>query len=82
MIKKLWVKFKFNGMDIECICNHDSRKCRDKECKEYVVRFIEIERTQELPKLNKEEQELKNAIRKLKRSETELSKSIKKFKVR
>lgn len=82
MIKKLWVKFKFNGMDIECICNSNNRKCRDKECKEYVVRFTEIERTRELPKFNKEEHQLKNAIRKLKKSETELSKSITKFKIR
>jgi DNA/RNA endonuclease G (NUC1) len=77
LIKKLWVKF--NDMDVECFCEDHDRKCRDKQCKEYVVKFTEIERQKEVINLNKEEQMINNAIKKLKRSETELSKSIKKF---
>jgi len=80
LIRKLWVKFA--DMDVECFCNENNRKCRDKECREYVVRFIEIKRA-EVPiiKSDNSEQRLKQAIRKLKRSETELSKSIKKFRI-
>lgn len=78
LIKKLWVKF--DGMDIDCMCNEHTRKCRDKQCKEYVVKFTEIERKRELPKLDKEERALKKAVASLKQSETELVKSIKKFK--
>lgn len=77
LIKKLWIKF--DGMDIECICNEHKRKCRDSQCKEYVVKFTEIERKQELPKLDKEERALKKAVDSLKQSETELVKSMKKF---
>lgn len=81
LIKKLWVKF--NGMDIKCFCNENDRKCRDEECREYVVRFIEIVRSKPpIIKLDNTEQQLKQAIRKLKKSETELSKTINKFKIR
>ncbi len=78
MIKKLWVKF--NGMDIECVCEPHDRKCRDKECKEYVVKFTEIERQKEIPKLDKEQQKVVDAIKGLTKSGTELSKTMKKFK--
>ena len=43
MIKKAWVKF--NDMTVECICDENDRKCKgDKLCKEYVVKFIEVDR--------------------------------------
>lgn len=80
LIKKMWVKF--DGMDVDCICDEHHRKCRDDKCKEYIVKFTEIDRKEEVPNINisKEEAELKRAVRKLKRSESELSKSINKFK--
>ena len=44
MIKKLYALFE--GMDVVCVCEPHVRECRDKECKEYVVRFIEIDRSE------------------------------------
>lgn len=78
LIKKLWVKFK--DMDVECVCETHDRKCRDEQCKEYVVKFTEIERQKQIPKLDKEEQKIVDAIKGLTRSGTELSKTMKKFK--
>lgn len=77
LIKKMWVKF--DGMNVECICNEHHRKCRDSQCKEYIVKFTEIKRKEEIPNLNKEERALKKAVDDLKKSETELIKSMKKF---
>jgi NAD(P)H-hydrate repair Nnr-like enzyme with NAD(P)H-hydrate epimerase domain len=77
MIKKLWVKF--NGMDVECVCNENNRKCRDKQCREYVVKFTEIKRQKEIPKLGKEQQKVIDAIKGLNKSGTELTKTMKKF---
>lgn len=77
MIKKLWVKF--DDMNVVCVCNEHDRECRAKRCKEYVVKFTEIQRKKETPRVDKEELLVRNAIRKLKRSETELSKSINKL---
>jgi len=64
LVKKLWVKF--SGMDIECVCEPHHRKCRDKNCAEYVVSFTEIDRTNvELAnKLNKETKNLNDALKK------------------
>lgn len=77
MIKKLCVKF--NGMDVECVCNENNRKCRDKQCREYVVKFTEIKRQKEIPKLGKEQQKVIDAIKGLNKSGTELTKTMKKF---
>ena len=81
MIKKAWVKF--NGMTVECICDENDRKCKgDKLCKEYVVKFIEVDRTDKvtdaLKHLEKESDNLQNNIKKF---ESQISKSIKKFKI-
>lgn len=46
MIKKMWVKF--NGMEVECLCDHHHRKCDSKECKPFVVKFIEITEEEKL----------------------------------
>ena len=86
LIKKMWVKF--DGMDIECMCDEHNRKC-DKKCKEYVVKFTEIKRVLidvNLKKLEagliKDEKLLKKATKDLQKQTNELKKSIKKFKVR
>lgn len=53
--KKLWAKF--DGLDIECFCEEENKKCslKDKpECKEYVVKFIEIKRDRKQEELQKE----------------------------
>lgn len=80
MIKKLWAKF--NGMDVECVCEphiKDVRKCRDKKCQEFVVSFTEIQREDEeiLRKLNKSIQDLGKSTRKF---QSEVAKSIRKMK--
>ena len=67
MIKKAWVKF--DGMTVECICDDNNRKCSgDKSCKEYVIRFTEIERSEKIndtmKHLEKEQQNLEKTIKK------------------
>ena len=82
MIKKLWVKF--DEMDIECFCNENRKKCPAESkptCKEYVVKLIEIKRTEQDINLEKEEKEFKVAVLKLKKQEAELRKTIRKFKI-
>lgn len=75
LIKKLWVKF--DGMDIVCMCNEHKRKCRDKDCKEYVVKFTEIKRKDKIRE--KEVEDIVGAIKGLKKAETEVVKSMNKF---
>jgi hypothetical protein len=85
LIKKAWVKF--NDMSVECICDDNDRKCKDdKLCKEYVIRFTEIERAEKVSAkvsaaakhLEKETNNLQKSIKKF---ESQISKSIKKFKI-
>jgi predicted nuclease with TOPRIM domain len=81
LIKKAWVKF--DGMTVKCICDDNNRKCAgDKSCKEYVIRFTEIERSEKvndaIKHLEKEQQNLEKTIKKF---ESQVSKSIKKFKI-
>jgi hypothetical protein len=80
LIKRVWADIE--GNDIKCICDEHHRKC-DKKCKEYVVKFIEIDRNAEefidaVATLNKETDSLRKNIKKF---ETQISKSIKKFKI-
>jgi len=43
LIKKLWAKFVEE--ELICTCTHESKKCDDeKECKEYVCKFTDIDR--------------------------------------
>ena len=77
LIKKLWVKY--NGMDVECFCEDHDRKCRDKQCKEYVVKFTEIERQKQISIADKEQQKVVDIIKGLTKSGTELTKTMKKF---
>ena len=75
MIKKLWVKFD-NEANIECLCDEHHKKCnKESHCKEYVVKFTEIDRTDE-----KLEEAVQNFNKVNKRLETEIEKSIRKLK--
>lgn len=87
MIKKLWVKFE--DMDVTCVCEEHRRKCKDKECKEYVVKFTEIKRAERNEELDRLEKDLvrdgkliEKVTKDLKKRTTELKKSINKFKIR
>lgn len=77
LIKKMWVKF--DDMDVECICNYHERKCTSTEkrkgCKEYVVKFIEVER-------NELKDDLEGVSKEIKKLDTELRKSINKFRIK
>lgn len=75
MIKKMWVKF--DGMDVECICDEHHRKCDKDECGEYVVKFTEIERTV-VDEVNDFAKSLNKEIFRL---NTEIKKNINKFKI-
>lgn len=79
MIKRVWAKF--DGMDLACVCDEHHRKCTDdKLCKEYVVKFTEIDRSEEAEDAMKHlAKETENVRREVKRFESEISKSIKKM---
>jgi len=75
--KKMWVKFK--DLNIECFCE-GTRKCAKEEkpeCKEYVVKFILIERSKAEVMAKEKRDEL---TKKLKKVKTELEKNARKFK--
>lgn len=80
MIKKVWAKF--DDMDLECVCDEHHRKCKDDTCKEYVVKFMEIDR---LPELEEATKHLSNEARKLRsemqKFQSKISRSIKKYKI-
>lgn len=84
--KKLWVKFDEN-LDIECWC--ERKKCPSEsksECKEFVVKFIEIERPKEIEKRIDDIKDVTKQLevkikREAKKFETQLQKAIKTFKV-
>lgn len=87
MIKKLWVKF--DEMAVVCFCEENRKKCTKEEkpeCKEYVVKFVEIKRdnTERDIKLvlTKEARAMKELVGKVKKYDTELKKAVRKFKVR
>ena len=81
MIKKVWAKF--DGMDLECVCDEHHRKCKpDEACKEYVVKFMEIDRQSELEEATKhlsiEARKLRTEMQKF---QSKISRSIKKYKI-
>lgn len=83
--KKLWLKF--DGLDIECFCDSGRKYCPPEskpKCKEYVVKFIEIERSGNKDKVKAIKDATKIVEDKLKRQlkkfETEIQKNIKKMK--
>lgn len=83
---KLWIKF--NGLDIECFCTYDNRKCplKEKECHVYLAKFIRLddvdahdERVENLREgVKRLEARIKNEQKKF---ESEIKRSIKKFKI-
>ena len=80
MIKKVWAKF--DGMDLECVCDEHHRKCKDKTCKEYVVKFMEIDRKQELEEATKHLSiEARKLQSEMKKFQSKISRSIKKYKI-
>lgn len=86
MIKKMWVKF--DEMDVECLCEESRKKCvkeEKPECKEYVVKFIEIKRNITAEKIQevmtREQQAMKEIVAKVKKYDSELKKNIRKFKI-
>lgn len=80
MIKKVWAKFE--DMDLKCICDEHHRKCNDDICKEYVIKFMEIDREQQAEDAVAHlELESKNLRRDIKKFQSKVSKSIKKFRI-
>jgi hypothetical protein len=78
LIKKVWAKFE--DMDLMCVCDEHHRKCKeDSKCREYVVKFMEIDRTEDA--LAHLEKESANFRRDIKKFQSKVSKSIKKFKI-
>ncbi len=81
LIKKVWAKF--DDMDLVCVCDEHHRKCKPEvECKEYVVKFMEIDREEIIEDakahIEMETKKLRNDIKKF---QSQVSKSIKKFKI-
>ena len=81
MIKKVWAKF--DGMDLECVCDEHHRKCKDGMCKEYVVKFMPIDRAEkDLEDANKHLENISKDLRRdIKKFQSKVSRSIKKFKI-
>lgn len=81
MVKKLWVKFE--GMDVACVCETHHRKCQDKICLEYVVSFIEIDRTNEklVEGLNESTKDLTSSLKKFQSEVARSVKNLKKIKI-
>jgi len=83
LIKKLWVKW--DGMDIECVCEDHHKKCVTKPgeelpCKEYIVKFVEIDRTQE--EAVQKVRDFGDAVKKFERELQKKIKQMNRFKVR
>lgn len=83
--QKLWVKF--NDLDVECFCYCNRKECPPEskpECKEYVVKFIEIERNPIVDKSKAITDELGKIEEKInqqrKKYETEFNKSLRQLK--
>lgn len=85
MIKKVWAKFE--NLDLKCVCDEHHRKCqKDDDCKEYVVKFIEIDRNdpEEIKKqIDNDLKKFQSDVGKRLKSklESEFKKSIRKFKI-
>lgn len=75
-----WIKFYEQDGSVECLCQSGRKKCppeKKPSCKEYVVKFMEIQRGDNTqPKTNK------LVVAKLKRSVVELERVLKRKGVR
>ncbi len=80
LVNKLWTKFTEEG-SVECFCNEYSRKCDVPLCKEYVVKFTEINRDDNLYKIEEAGKSMKTAVKDLKRIRDKMRKGIDKFKI-
>ncbi len=85
-ILKLWAEF--DELNIKCFCEENRKKCvkeEKPECKEYVVKFIEVKRNETVEQIKevmtREQKAMKDILAKIKKHDTELKKSIRKFKV-
>lgn len=81
MIKQLWVKF--DDLDIDCYCDINRKKCTKEQkpkCKEYVIKFMEVDRSSN--GAEEFEKGIKNLVGICKKSTSELEKVLKKYKVR
>ena len=72
-------------MDIDCICDEHHRKCQvypggELPCKEYVVKFMEIDRTEEEAK--KKLEDLSAAVKDFKKTVDTKIKQINKHKIK
>jgi len=81
LIKKVWAKFE--DMDLICVCDEHHRKCTDDtRCKEYVVKFMEIDREKQLEDAVAHMEKESNSLRRdIKSFQSKVSRSIKKFKI-
>jgi hypothetical protein len=77
LINKLWVKFNEEG--VECICNEYARKCDEPTCKEYVVKFTEIERSNY--RIDNTNKSINEMVKSLKKIREDMRKGINKFKI-
>ena len=75
-----WIKFYEQDGSVECLCQSGRKKCpaeSEPSCKEYVVKFMEIQRGGKVqPKTNN------SVVAKLNRSVAELEKVLKRKGVR
>jgi hypothetical protein len=77
LFNKLWVKFNEDG--VECFCNEYARKCDLPICKEYVVKFTEIDRS--AYKIEDANKNIKEVVKDLKKIKDKISKDINRFKI-
>jgi hypothetical protein len=78
----MWAKF--DGMDLKCICDEHHRKCEksDVECKEYIVKFIEIDRNDPDEVIDNMTEKIGTLSKDMKKFQSEISRSIRKFKIK
>jgi hypothetical protein len=83
LIKKLWVKW--DGMNIDCVCEEHHKKCvtvpgEVPKCKEYITKFVEVDRTQE--EVTKQIKDFGDAVKKFEKEVQKKVKLINKHRIR
>lgn len=80
MIKKVWAKF--DGLDLECVCDEHHKKCNSETgCKEYVVKFIEIDRSLQDDLEAHLDVETKKLRSEIQRFQSKLTRDLRKLKI-